>query len=245
MNTLSLQPSRPRTVLGEAFVVSFVIEALVLAAIAGWLAHHESNQEPKPPAPVRIMIAPATPAPPAPTPAPPVKATAPEKPAVPLKQSIVKPRIQKISQPKAELPKAVPPAADQADTPVTHPDPVPDKAPAAAAPPANAEPTRPPASVSDAKPSAVFEAKLRDAVQAAVRYPSAARIMRLTGHVRLGFVYQDGAMSNPRVVQSSGQKMLDDAALAALNSTSFPAPPVELKGHVLNLEIVVTFSPSS
>ncbi|CAE6931783.1 hypothetical protein R69927_07197 [Paraburkholderia domus] len=229
--------------LGEAFVVSFVIEALVLAAIAGWLAHHhESKQEQKPLAPVRIMIAPA---PPASTPASPVKATAPEKPAVPLKQSIVKPRIQKTSQPKAELPKALPPAADQANAPVTHPDPVPDKAPAAAEPPANAAPTRPPASVSDAKPSAVFEAKLRDAVQAAVRYPSAARIMRLTGHVRLGFVYQDGAMSNPRVVQSSGQKMLDDAALAALNSTSFPAPSVELKGHVLNLEIVVTFSPSS
>jgi protein TonB len=91
----------------------------------------------------------------------------------------------------------------------------------------------------------LFEARLRDAVQAAVRYPSAARIMRLSGHVRLGFAYLDGTISNPHVVQSSGRKMLDDAALAALNGTAFPAPPAELKGHLLNLEIVVTFTPSS
>jgi protein TonB len=237
MNTLSLHPPKTRTMLGEAFVVALVIEAVVLFAIAGWLGHHESKPETKPLPPIRITMAAATPAPPAPKPAPPVP-----KPVVPhpqpVKQAPAKPRMQKVSSP-AQLPKAAQPA-EQADVPATRPAPVADKAPAVASPP-----VQPAASSTNAKPSAEFEAKLRDAVQAAVRYPSAARIMKLTGHVRLGFLYQDGTISNPRVVQSSGQVMLDKAALAALNDTSFPAPPAELKGHALNLEIVVTFSPSS
>ena len=241
MNTLSLHPTPPRTMLGEAFVVALVIEVLVLLAIAGWLGHHESKPEIKPPEPVRITMAPPAPASPAPKPAP---VPAPAKPVVPRPQppkpAPAKPQVQKVSPP-APLPKTAQPAEQAETPPVAHPDPVPDKAPAVAPPP----PAQPPASASTAKPSAEFEAKLRDAVQAAVRYPSAAKIMRLTGHVRLGFLYQDGVVSNPRVLVSSGQAMLDRAALAALNDTNFPAAPAELKGHALNLEIVVTFSPSS
>jgi protein TonB len=143
--------------------------------------------------------------------------------------------------PKAPAPADTPSQAEQAH----------DKAPDTPAPPVDASPQQaqpqpqPQANRSDIKPSALFQARLRDAVQAAVRYPNAARIMRLTGHVRLGFAYQDGTISSPHVVQSSGQRMLDDAALTALNSAAFPAPPPELKGHLLNLEIVVTFAPSS
>ncbi|GAB2915271.1 hypothetical protein GCM10027093_62350 [Paraburkholderia jirisanensis] len=243
------RPVAPRTVLGEAFVVSLVIEAVLVVALAGGFTRQTSKPQPKPPEPIKLTIAAPTLAAPAPAPPPPVKPPVPLKPSPahePRQPAVVR-HSEKASVPKPELPKAAAPSelpvpahdqapAQDAPTPPARPSP----------PPPEAQPPRPSATAQpEAKPSALFQASLRDAVQAAVRYPSAARIMRLTGHVRLGFAYQDGSISNPRVVQSSGQKMLDDAALAALSSTSFPAPPPELKGHLLNLEIVVTFAPSS
>jgi protein TonB len=241
------EPARPRTATREAFVVSLVIEALMLAAVAGWFAHVAPKPQPKPPEPIKVVIAAPTPAPPAPMPAPPK--AAPAKPPEPAKAPPVhpvKPAVMRHTPPpvvpKPELPKAPAPSTESTSAPQP-PAPAPEKAQDEAKPTENAPP--PPAERSDAKPSALFQARLRDAVQAAVRYPSAARIMKLRGHVRLGFGYQDGVISNPHVVQSSGQSVLDEAALAALNSAAFPAPPPELKGHPLNLEIVVTFAPSS
>jgi periplasmic protein TonB len=262
MSTLQQpEPARTRTVLGEAFVVSLVIEALILAALTGLFKREEIRPKAKPPEPIKVVLAPQAPAPTPAPPAPPPAAakTARPRPPVPvkpppreMKQPVAPRRNANSVAPKPQLPKASAPA----DTP-SQPEQAHDKAPETPAPPVDAspqqaqpqpqpEPQSPPqASHSDAKPSALFQARLRDAVQAAVRYPNAARIMRLTGHVRLGFAYQDGTISSPHVVQSSGQRMLDDAALAALNSAAFPAPPPELKGHLLNLEIVVTFAPSS
>jgi periplasmic protein TonB len=248
MSTLQQpQPASTRTVLGEAFVVSLVIEALILAALTGLFKHEEIKPKAKPPEPIKVMLAPAAPAP---TPAPPAAAkTAPPKPPVPVtpppravKQPVAAKRTAHPVAPKPELPKAPAPAE-----PPSQPEQAHDKAPETPAPPVEPSPqqAQPQENHSDVKPSALFQARLRDAVQAAVRYPNAARIMGLRGHVRLGFGYLDGTISNPHVVQSSGQKMLDEAALTALNSTSFPAPPPELKGHPLNLEIVVTFAPSS
>jgi protein TonB len=254
MSTLQQpEPVRARTVLGEAFVVSLVIEALILAALTGLFKREEIRPKAKPPEPIKVMLAPAAPAPTPPAPPPAAAKTAPPTPPVPVKpppravkQPVAPKRNANPIAPKPELPKAPAPA----DTPA-QPEQAHDQAPETPAPPVDASPQQPQpqpqaqASHSDAKPSALFQARLRDAVQAAVRYPNAARIMRLTGHVRLGFAYQDGTISNPHVVQSSGQRMLDDAALTALNSAAFPDPPPELKGHLLNLEIVVTFAPSS
>ncbi|CAB3762130.1 TonB family protein [Paraburkholderia humisilvae] len=252
MSTTLQQPQAakpPRTVVVEALVVSFVIEVLMLTAVAGWFTHHTTQPQPKPPEPIKVTLAAPSPAPAPVPPAAPAQ-MAPPKPPVPvkpqpvhpLKQPTVTKRNPNPVQPTPDLPKA--PAAstaptEPAQTEHAHDTPAP---PVDAAQP---QAQQPQATRSDAKPSAIFQARLRDAVQAAVRYPSAARIMRLSGHVRLGFMYQDGAISNPHVVQSAGQKMLDDAALAALNDASFPVPPPELKGHLLNLEIVVTFAPSS
>jgi periplasmic protein TonB len=254
MSTLQQpEPARPRSVLGGAFVVSLVIEALILAALSGLFTPDQIRPKAKPPEPIKVMLAPPAPAPTPAPPAPPPAAakTAPPKPPVPVKpppRAVKQPAAPKRNAnpvaPKPELPKAPAPA----DTP-SQPEQAHEKAAETPAPPADAsaQQAQPQsqASHSDAKPSALFQARLRDAVQAAVRYPNAARIMRLTGHVRLGFAYQDGTISSPHVVQSSGQRMLDDAALTALNNAEFPAPPPELKGHLLNLEIVVTFAPSS
>jgi periplasmic protein TonB len=250
MSTLQQpQPASTRTVLGEAFVVSLVIEALILAALTGVFKREETRPKAKPPEPIKVMLAPPAPTPAPPAPPPAAAKTAPPKPPVPVKpppravkQPVAAKRTANPVAPKPELPKAPAPA----DTP-SQPEQAHDTAPETPAPPVEPSPqqAQPQESHSDVKPSALFQARLRDAVQAAVRYPNAARIMKLRGHVRLGFGYLDGTISNPHIVQSSGQKMLDEAALTALNSTSFPAPPPELKGHPLNLEIVVTFAPSS
>jgi protein TonB len=67
-------------------------------------------------------------------------------------------------------------------------------------------------------------------------------MMKLVGQTKLGFDYQDGRITHQHVVRSSGRELLDRAALEALQNAVFPAPPKELAGHTMNLEILVVFS---
>jgi protein TonB len=90
---------------------------------------------------------------------------------------------------------------------------------------------------------AALEARIRDAVQAAVHYPAAARMMSLTGRARLQLDYRNGAAS-PALVQSSGAPMLDDAALSAARAAHYPSPPPDIGDRLLRLLVWVEFQPS-
>lgn len=133
---------------------------------------------------------------------------------------------------------------------------VPDEhASAEAARPAHAIPSRP---TGEAKPDArrgppiqaattaadeeaLLEARVRDAVQQAVRYPAAARMMGVTGRARLLLEYRNGSVGGSALAQSSGMPVLDQAALAAARGARYPAPPPALAGLSMRFLVWVDF----
>ena len=120
---------------------------------------------------------------------------------------------------------------------VKTPDPMPEKK--APATPDKAEPVRQKQVPSEITPS--FRGEVRAAVQAAVVYPMAARMAHMTGRVRVGFFYLDGVPSGARIIVSSGNGMLDRAALAAVMAASYPRPDRDFQGKQLEFELWVRF----
>lgn len=241
MTVASINPMR-RSFVWEALLAALLVEAALVAAVVIFLEQATPVPAP-PPEPMKVELA-VAPAPEAPKPPEPLTNT----PDIPKPRTPTPPQTEPKSRvirektaaptpaPVAQKPVAEAPR-ELAETPVDTPSAFATQ-PAQTAPP----PPPPPPSANAASPTDPFQAALREAVQAAVRYPGAARMMKLVGQTRLGFDYLDGRITNPHVVRSSGRELLDQAALDALQRAVFPAPPKELAGHALNLEIVVMFS---
>ena len=108
-------------------------------------------------------------------------------------------------------------------------------------------PTLPPAppKVDSPAPAPVIAASfcnaVRASVQAAVRYPYAARMAHVSGKALVSFSYHDGKVGNPSIVTSSGYAMLDNAAKQAVETASYPPPPPELTGKALQFQVWVRF----
>ena len=86
-----------------------------------------------------------------------------------------------------------------------------------------------------------LEAGIRDAVQAAVRYPAAARMMEVTGRARVQLDYRNGTVGGTLLAQSSGTPMLDQAALSAAQGAHYPATPPALAGRLMRFLVWVEF----
>jgi protein TonB len=84
-------------------------------------------------------------------------------------------------------------------------------------------------------------ARIHQAVQAALVYPPAARMMRLAGRTQIRFEYEDGAARAVLIARSSRSDLLDDAALAAVRRAAMPPVPQALRGCDLNLLVWVDF----
>ena len=220
-----------------AAALALVVEAALIGGVL-WYARHAP--EPPPPPPMQIVLeaprpAPKTVAPPAPKPIPkPIPKPMPKPQPKPLPKPVmhhVAPR--PVVPPPLPTPKVVAPPAPVPDT---HPAmPV-----AAPAPPAPAPPPAPPA-VDLASIKADFEAQLRSAIQTAVHYPTAARLMHLTGKTLVAFTYRDGQISGVRVVTSGGSDLLDNAAMDAVRRAPYPATPTPLQGRSMTFDIWVRF----
>ncbi|MGH8282996.1 MAG: TonB family protein [Gammaproteobacteria bacterium] len=92
------------------------------------------------------------------------------------------------------------------------------------------------------KTAADFESALRDIVDAHKAYPRSAIKAGVTGTVVVGFTYLDGKAIKAYIEQSSGHKILDQAALHAVNESLFPPLPTEpIKDKIF--EIAVKYSP--
>ena len=118
-------------------------------------------------------------------------------------------------------------------------EPMPEKKMAAAAIQAKAAPVpekQPPANMTPG-----FRDEVRAAVQAAVIYPMAARMAHVTGRAQVEFDYLDGVPSDARITVSSGNDLLDRAALAAVRMASYPRPAQEFAGKKLNFVVWVRF----
>lgn len=87
----------------------------------------------------------------------------------------------------------------------------------------------------------------KNAVRVAIlkhrKYPRQARRKRREGTVRIAFqLSRDGAISNLRVVQSSGIEQLDKAALNAVRKVQrFPAIPTAVRRELWQFELPVSF----
>jgi protein TonB len=98
-----------------------------------------------------------------------------------------------------------------------------------------------PAPPPDANQLSTLEARIRAAVQAAVRYPPAARMMGLVGRARVMLTYRDGAANQTFLAQTSGAALLDQAALQAARSAHYPPPPAAVAGHEMRFLVWVEF----
>lgn len=226
---------------GKALGAALVAELAAVAA-AGWLL-----TRPAPPqAPLRDPVLldltqPVAAEPPRPSAPEPVKPAPPVEPPKP--QPVPRPHRTELARPVTPSSRLPLPA---------RPDPVIPPSPAASdadSVPASVVPPPPPASAPPAGPAPDaldrFQAAARAAVQAALRYPNAARIRHLAGQCRLTFDYRDGKATRTRVAGSSGYEVLDAAALAALDAADLPPPPQGLAGHLLELSITVVFQAQS
>lgn len=215
---------------GRRWVVSTAlalgIEALALGALAWFLSRPPAP--PPPPAPVEITLA-------QPKPVPKVVPPKPQPKPKPVPRHIPRPRPHPVVHPKPlpppPLPRIQPPPA-----------PVAAARPAMPVTPPPAPPPQPKAPKPDsAAVKATFESLLREAIQDAVQYPEAARLMHLEGRVLVSFHFLDGQVSQVRVVTSSTMPPLDRAALRAVRAAPYPATPAVLAGHLMDFTIWVRF----
>ncbi len=98
-----------------------------------------------------------------------------------------------------------------------------------------------PPSHSQADPMETYRALVKAAVQAALVYPEAAGDMRFTGRSRVRFHLQQGLQSGALILVSCGVNMLDRAALQAVRSARYPAPPEGLGDQDRSFEVWVEF----
>jgi periplasmic protein TonB len=99
---------------------------------------------------------------------------------------------------------------------------------------------QPGTSGSEQRAAETLRGRIREAVQAAVRCPAAARMMGLGGKAGVAFDYRDGAvMGGVQLTRSAGAAMLDTAALAAVRDAHYPKAPPEVGNHMLRLLIWV------
>ncbi len=208
----------------KALLAAILLEGLIAVFATALLAH--------PAAPARkddsILISLNDPVPVQPKPAPRPQIKPPPKPLQP-PPAIVPPVAQPVEKPVPNVPIA---AADPA------PSQTPVDSPIVAVPPP--PPPQPPLT-SNAALEAEFAARLRAAIQAAVVYPPAARFMGLKGRARVEFIYRDGSPRQRRILLSSGNGIIDQAALAAVSSAIFPQAPELMRGRDYQYQIAVNF----
>ena len=204
-----------------ATALALLLEAALLAALA-WYA---AQPAPKPPPPLQITLVQPKPLakPPAPKPLP----AKPKPKPLPRVHHQAHPR----PLPTPPRPRIQPP-----------PPPLPQARPAMPlTPPPPPPPPPKPVAPDLAAVKLGFEGALREAIQAAVRYPEAARLMRLQGRTLVRFAFRDGHASAIRVATSSGIPPLDEAAIAAVRNAPYPPTPAALAGRALTFEIWVRF----
>jgi protein TonB len=205
--------------LSSAFLIALTIESAVL--ILGAVAIANANNTPTPEPTMVLRFEEPTPekiVKPAPVPVP-----------VPNKPTPVAVKHNSSPAPKEPVVLPTPPAPAVANSPIAEPVPTP--------------PAPPPPIVNNeaAEKETSFAAQLKAAIQAALIYPPAARMMAARGKVRLAFIFKDGIFSKIDIVQSSGNNLLDQAATAAVSHADVPPIPESIKGKNMPYLITLNF----
>lgn len=247
------QSPRDRWLFARSLTAAMLLQIAALGAIEWSL--QLAAPPPAPPVVVSIIAEPEpapAPQPQADAAPPPAPATSPAEPAPPVAAAPAAPVAPPpVAAPAAMAARPVPaPPRPLRPPPVHKPlnlatppappgpaDPnVASQAPVAPAPvPAVSNPTE----IHSADIMAVFGSRIRAAVQAALRYPRAARMMNLTGRARIQFEYRSGTVHGIHLTQSAGNALLDDAALSAVREASYPQAPPEIGDRPLLLRVWV------
>ncbi len=218
--------------LPKAMVAALLLECMLVAGAIWWLVHRHEIVPAAVKAPMHISLVTMAPAKPKPVPS---------KPA-PVPQPKPQPKTKPVPKPH---PRPKPKPVHHAHHPRPKPVPKPVAKPAVTPPVAKAPPPPPPQPVQAVSASldemALFSAKIKAAVQGAVRYPPAARMMHRQGQARVAFDYLDGKVSQAHLVQSSGFPMLDRAAVAAVKNAAYPMPLAKLVHRLLHMSVWVQF----
>ncbi|MDE2450322.1 MAG: TonB family protein [Gammaproteobacteria bacterium] len=82
---------------------------------------------------------------------------------------------------------------------------------------------------------------MKSAIQAAVRFPKDARLLRQEGKVEVSFQLVDGVVTNVKVVAGGRLRSFDVNALNAVREAGIPAPPKALAHQVFTLVLWVKF----
>lgn len=211
-----------------AILAELGIVAVAVLMLAGAVSSRPALSEPVPITLVSEEPAPPEPTPPAPPPPKPLPPVAMPKPQVQPKTKVAP---QKPAAPAAAVP--TPEPAPSAPAPVA-------EAPTAFSESVPTPPAPPPAGNKDA-PNAEYAAKVKAAVQAAVVYPPAALALHFAGRVRVEFHLRDSVAGQARIVTASGVGMIDRAALASVQSASYPTPPADMQGKDHVYQVWVEF----
>ncbi len=207
--------------LSRAALFALAIEISIAAAM---VAAMERKPE-KPREPTRVVML-SFPAPPEPKPAePPKKVDPPKKVEKPHQKPVRHEQQKPVEKPIPKVEETAPDTKPVAD-------------PIPPAPPAPPKPQNSPPAP-EVPPS--FLGEVRASVQSVVRTPNAAKIAHLTGSTEVAFTYRDRQVSNPSVLVSSNYRMLDEAAIEAVNAANYPAPPKEFAGKTLRFTVWVRF----
>jgi protein TonB len=212
----------------------FWIAALVLSVLFhAYVVWQASHYTPPPPAAeeLRVDVRMIEPLPPPPPPPPPPVVVVPPPPPPPPPKPVPKPPKELPRQ--APLPVlAAPPAPAAPAEPVVPVQPEPAPLPPIDAPPPPPAPPAPPVAARPAPVAPVenvdalidgFGRDLSRAFEANKVYPRVAQMRNIQGKLKLKFVFANGEMTDVTVAESSGQKLLDDAAIAVARKLSIPA----------------------
>ncbi len=218
-------PGDPAAGLGRALIFALIVEGLLLVALAVEMARTAAPPPSAPP--IQITLT----APPAPKPAAPPKPVVKPMPRPLPKRAEVHKQAPPRPAPKIAAPKPVPlpPSPVAAPTPPQPPMP----------PQAMTPPPPPPAPDPQVKDS--YLGRVKAAIQAAVRYPEAARMMGTQGRVEVAFTLRDGAVGQVRILVPGVMAAFNTAALAAVRAAAIPAPPAALAGKRMGLTLWVDF----
>lgn len=205
-------PSR----LSVAFWLALVAEAVLALAVIWAVAHKPATHAPPRPAEQVQLVRMPNPV---------------EKPKIEFKhpkraplRNVFHPRPVELPPPPVALPPAIP----------LPPSPI-----AAAAPP----PPPPPHAQPIVNPGQklTYLSAVRAAIQGAVQFPAAARMLRMDGRVRVKFELVNGVVSHLRIITPGQLQAFNSKALLAVHDAGIPAPPKALADHVFHLVLWVNF----
>ena len=203
-----------------SFGVALIIEVgMVLAVLAWVLMHPPKALEQVIPLVISMLDTPKEnkPAPLPPPPEPPkLQKTPTNVPKVATPAPAPVPELKPVEE--APLPAVVKPNAFT--VPST---PAPPSAPAVVAPP-------PPPPAPTVDPALAYNVKLAAAVQLAFVVPGPASALGFKGRARVEFHLKDGVAGQVKIIQVSGLGAVDRAAIKAVETAVFPAPPAALAG---------------